>query len=45
VSGPIDEGTSPATITLSGKRLQIGTDCLPTGGFQNDVLVFSRQAR
>jgi tetratricopeptide (TPR) repeat protein len=45
VSGPVDERASAATITLSGKRIQIGTDCLPTGGFQNDVLVFSRPAR
>lgn len=45
VSGPVDESPSGKAITLSGKRPQVDANCRPTGGFQNDVLVFSYPAR
>jgi Tfp pilus assembly protein PilF len=45
VSGPLDDNSSKVTITLSGKRPLIDSNCRPTGSFQNDVLVFTYPAR
>jgi Tfp pilus assembly protein PilF len=45
VSGPLDDSSANMTITLSGKRPLIDSNCRPTGSFQAEVLVFSYAAR